>query len=254
MAVSYLSSGAYTTATATSITLPIGAGAAAGDMMIAMISIKAYNSAISTPSGWTSLGLLANGTTASGTGTGSVKVQAFYKEHTGTETNPSFTLSAPTTIAIGIIQVYRKTFPLWLDPVGAGQWQVPNSTTLNFSTNVEFPMYVTNFFAGFCATNSNTNTFVTFSSLVNSSTSGGGTFSAFTTTPSASTQLNTSLGAGLSMVSGYASVTAEGSRYAFVDFSGNTSISSDTIGFVIRLAESYIPGTNDPFSSSGFFN
>lgn len=77
---------------ALSYTLP--ADTKAGDLLIACYGGKPYDTVPSTPSGYTARSGGANGTTAMGSGAGSVYAVAFTKTHSGSESNPSSTFSA----------------------------------------------------------------------------------------------------------------------------------------------------------------
>lgn len=64
----------------TSVSPVVPATATTGDLSVLTVAAKPYNTTITTPSGWTKIGEHTNGTTASGTDTGSMIVAVYVKE------------------------------------------------------------------------------------------------------------------------------------------------------------------------------
>ena len=83
-----------TAGTDTSAAWTLPTGNAQYDLLIAIYGGKPYDATVGTPSGYSTCGSTTSGTVANGNGTGSTRVQAFYKVHSGSESNPSGTVSA----------------------------------------------------------------------------------------------------------------------------------------------------------------
>jgi hypothetical protein len=107
---------------ANSFTPGIPAGAAAGDMMLLLVAGKPYNAGYSVTAGWTQLGVYTDGTVAAGVDVGSMQVTAFWKEHDGSESNPTVTEGSPTFNSFGgLIMVWQKgAGDIWETPVDVG--------------------------------------------------------------------------------------------------------------------------------------
>jgi hypothetical protein len=138
MAISHRATGTATFSAA-SITPGIPAGSAAGDMMLMLVGGKPYNSSTSV-SGWTSAGRFEDGTTAAGTDSGSMFTEVWYKEHTGSESNPTLTEGGTTWNVVGalIMSFQKGGSDVWSVPalVGAGDtsagtgWSATSASTL----------------------------------------------------------------------------------------------------------------------------
>lgn len=104
--ISLVSAGTWATLTADgAVTIP--SGAASGDRMYLWASWKAFSITASVTD-WTAVGSeFADGTTIVGNGTGSMKVQAWYKDHDGSESNPTLDFSSSPDVAGAVIQVWR---------------------------------------------------------------------------------------------------------------------------------------------------
>jgi hypothetical protein len=105
--------------------------------MVLSVECKPYNSVITTPSGWNKVMVRTNGTTASGTDTGSVMVGVYVKVALGTESGSLTLAIASGNSAAAVINVYSK---------GAGTewfWSQASGTDpvngANFSGNVDSP-------------------------------------------------------------------------------------------------------------------
>lgn len=99
MAITYrtatgLTASSDTAAAYASLTYTLPTGHTTGDLLLCYMALKPYDTVPGTPSGYTALSGGANGTTAMGGGTGSMYAIGFYKEHDGTESNPSSAFSA----------------------------------------------------------------------------------------------------------------------------------------------------------------
>lgn len=95
------------------------------NMMLLLCGGKPYNRGIgANPAGqgWTSLGTFSDGTTAAGVDVGSMIVEAWYKEHTGSESNPTITEGSPTYDVMGaLVMVFTKAAnETWDTPVMVG--------------------------------------------------------------------------------------------------------------------------------------
>jgi hypothetical protein len=106
--------GAATSATAavTAVSPAVGAGATTGDLSILVVAAKPYNTAITTPSGWTKIGEGTNGTTASGIDTGSTIVAVYYKLDAATGAIGNITQSGASSM-VGQITTYSTDAPGW---------------------------------------------------------------------------------------------------------------------------------------------
>ena len=118
MTISIRATGTATSGTA-NLTPAIPAGATAGDMMICVYGTKPYSDAPTINNGWTSLGSATDGTVAAGVDVGSMQTRIFYKEHTGTESNPTVSNST-NNVSTALIIVFQKTAAGWAALVGAG--------------------------------------------------------------------------------------------------------------------------------------
>jgi len=135
MAISYKGVGSWATNTSTSqtVTLPTHA---AGDMLIVRAIRKPYsgtNMSCGT-SGWNLAGTVyTNGTTANGTGVGSMMVATFYKVATSSsETSPVITWGATAAPGACVAVVYQKgSSDEWATPTGVGGINSTAATTVN---------------------------------------------------------------------------------------------------------------------------
>jgi hypothetical protein len=94
-------------------------------MMLLLVGGKPFNGGIGANpvgQGWTQLGVYTNGTTAAGVDVGSMVVTAFYKEHSGSESNPTVTEGSPTWNVFGaLVMVFQKdATDTWDTPVDRG--------------------------------------------------------------------------------------------------------------------------------------
>ena len=140
MSISGRAAGTWAIGTADPTTFLIPAGATTGDLMVLMVTWKPYT-VTATVSGWTELTEWADGTTGAGNGSGSMKVGVWYKEHDGSETDPSWDASATANIGAGVVTVFQKgAGETWVAPdyrVGAiNTWGTGGGTT-SASTAIE---------------------------------------------------------------------------------------------------------------------
>ena len=118
MTISVRATGTYLSGTA-NLTPAIPAGATSGDMMLCVYGTKPYSDAPTINNGWTSLGSATDGTVAAGVDSGSMQTRIFYKEHTGTESNPTVT-NTTNNSSTALIIVFQRTEAGWAAMVGAG--------------------------------------------------------------------------------------------------------------------------------------
>jgi hypothetical protein len=136
MAISLRAVGSWATNTSTSqtVTLPTHQ---AGDMLIVRAIRKPYTSPTSlvcNTSGWAAAFTgYANGSTANGTGVGSMAVCVFYKEATSSsETNPVVTWGTTAAPGACVALSYQKDdADSWVTPTGAAGLNSTAATTIN---------------------------------------------------------------------------------------------------------------------------
>lgn len=96
------------------ITWTLPTGAVANDLLIAGYAAKNFAAIPNGPTGYTLANAGANGTVATGVGAGSVYVAGYYKNHSGTESAPSSTMSFPYALAMrGMIALTKSTANAW---------------------------------------------------------------------------------------------------------------------------------------------
>lgn len=247
MAISFIENSlVFDNATGANLTMFPSISPLAGDMLIAFIGGKAYNTTITPPSGWTSIGSSTNGTTASGVDTGSTKIEVFWKLASASEPSSyTFSLSASRTIFIGMIHVYRTTLN-WNTPTGVGaegsSWNnIVSDTSLSLLVNTYLPI---------CFVSNTDNTSITTVPFLSASNR---TLASYTAKPI--TNYSTSNGDAGGMVTGYSNVTAASSTIP-TTLSLNSSGSASERGhaFIVQLTDSPPPGgIYDPFGTFGIF-
>jgi hypothetical protein len=123
--------------------LAVPAAQVTGDMMLAIGCWKDF--AITAQiSGWTELIEIADGTTGTGNGTGSMKIGVWYKEATtDTESDPTLDFSTTTgLVGEGVITVFSKSLSFWSTPeyrqaawtASAGPQTISAGTTIDVPT------------------------------------------------------------------------------------------------------------------------
>ncbi len=246
MAISIRATGTYTNARA-NITPAIPAGAVAGDMMLCCVVNKEYNSVPTMPAGWTLVGFATDGTVASDTDTGSIRSQIFYKEHTGSETNPTVTNGNGEETS-GVILVFQKASNLfWSFPVGAGGGDNTANTTFSITAATNFGVTAGDMLivtAGLRSDN------VTLSSKLLAAT--GATMGTFVAAPT--TDHNATARDHLKHTTGYRPATA-GTNTSNPLFQATLSASHTGSGFFVRLREQADSplASFDPMGTLGFF-
>jgi hypothetical protein len=109
--------GSSSTTGVTTLTIPIPAGTAAGDVMIAQV-MNRNTATLTAPAGWTSIRRDTSGA--------EVQVSLFWKVATGSDTAPTFTLSMSFQMAGGIVS-YSGAHTT--DPIDAHSGSTGNSAT-----------------------------------------------------------------------------------------------------------------------------
>lgn len=122
--------------------LAVPAAQVTGDMMLAIGCWKDF-SITAQISGWTELIEIADGTTGTGNGTGSMKIGAWYKEATSdTESDPTLDFSTTTNLlGEGVIIVFSKSLTYWKTPVylQAAWTASAGPQTISAGTTVDVP-------------------------------------------------------------------------------------------------------------------
>ena len=82
MAISLRAAGTHTGSATlvTAINPAVPAGTTTGDLSVLVVTVKPFDTVLTTPSGWTKLGEATNGTVVAGTDTGSTKVAMYVRE------------------------------------------------------------------------------------------------------------------------------------------------------------------------------
>lgn len=99
-------------------TVTIPGGAVAGDMMYLLASWKDF-AVTASVAGWTEVTQFTDGAVATGNGTGSMKVGCWYKQHTGSEANPTLDFSGAVIGAAVIIVFSKGVNDVWATPAFA---------------------------------------------------------------------------------------------------------------------------------------
>jgi hypothetical protein len=136
MAISFRSATGITATTDTTspfanITFTLPALTQTDDLLIAVYGGKPFGTQPGDPvsgTAYTVASSIANGTTGTGGGTGSVFAEIWYKTHDGTEGNPASTMPATYSIAMTAMIALRKTVP--------GSWSVQSTTGID-ATNIQ---------------------------------------------------------------------------------------------------------------------
>lgn len=138
MAISLKTAGTWAEYTADG-TVTIPGSPAAGDRMFLFASWKDFAITASV-SGWTTIGAeFTDGAVSAGNGTGSMKVQAWYRDWITGDSNPTLDFSSSPTIGAAVIQLWTKgATDTWNDPssitaaIAANTvWSATASTTVN---------------------------------------------------------------------------------------------------------------------------
>lgn len=142
MAISLKTAGTWAEYTADgSVTIP--GSPAAGDRMFLFAAWKDFSITVTDPAGWTSIGAaFADGAVANGNGTGSVKVQAWYRDWKTGDGNPTLDFSTSPNQAGAVIQLWTKAATdSWNDPsTVTAAWPVTATTqTISASSATVVP-------------------------------------------------------------------------------------------------------------------
>jgi hypothetical protein len=249
MAISIRATGAYTNiGNAGSLTPAIPAGATAGDMMLCFVGCKEYNSVQTINQGWSLIGLATDGTIASNTDVGSMRITAFYKVHSGSEINPTVTGSNNENVTAVIIVFQKGAGVFWNFPAGAGGGDTTAGTGFSVTASTNFGITANDMVIGYAALRSDS---ATQSSIAISAT--GVTFGTFTESPA--TDAQNSNRDQMAMSGGYRLATAGTSTAAPV-YTATLAGSHTGSAFMVRLRESATDVMNasfDPMGMMGFF-
>lgn len=110
MALAFVSSTiSAATAVATALPVPYPTSITIGNPLVLLVGVKQYDSVIATPAGWIALGEITNGTTATGTDVGSVKMAAFGREAVGGETGNLTVAISGAAVSSAYGSIYRYT-------------------------------------------------------------------------------------------------------------------------------------------------
>jgi hypothetical protein len=122
VAISLKTAGSWARMVTDNGTVAIPGSPAAGDRMFLFGTWKTYTITVADPSGWTPIGTeFANGTTAAGNGTGSVKVMAWYRDWVSGDAAPAIDYSAAPTEGHWVIMLWQKA--------GGDTWGTPSTAT-----------------------------------------------------------------------------------------------------------------------------
>lgn len=142
MAISSVNTSAWTEITTDLATVAIPGTPQAGDRMLLLVTWKDFSRTL-TVSGWTSCGAaFADGSVGSGNGTGSMKVQAFYRDWQSGDANPVLDWDATTNLLAGaIVNLIRKAADEeWSTPLlVTAAWPSSSSQTISASSTVLVP-------------------------------------------------------------------------------------------------------------------
>lgn len=109
MALAFVSSTiSAATASATALPVPYPASITIGNPLVLLVGTKAFSATITTPDGWIPLGEVTNGSVATGTDVGSVKMAAFAREAVGGETGNLTVSISGASSSYGSIYRYTK--------------------------------------------------------------------------------------------------------------------------------------------------
>ena len=226
MTIAIRATGTYTSGTA-NLTPAIPAGATAGDMMICAYGTKPYNDAPTINNGWTSLGSATDGTVAAGVDTGSMQTRIFYKQHTGTESNPTVT-NTTNNVSGAVIIVFQKSTGTW-EIAGAGGGDATAGTGFSVTAASNPGITSGDMLVAYAAIRSDAGT----QSAIGI-TATGATIAAFTESPA--TDLATTSGGDMAMSGGYAACTA-GTASAAPVYASTLAAAHTGSAFIVRLRE-----------------
>jgi hypothetical protein len=248
MAISIRATGTYVSGgNPASVSPAIPAGAAAGDLMLCFVACKEFNSVQTMNQNWSLIGFATDGTVASNTDVGSMRVTAFYKIHTGSETNPTVTGTNFQAVGAVIIVFQKAAGVFWDLPAGAGGGDATAGTGFSVTASTNFGITSGDMVVGYAGIRSDAGT----QSAI-SITATGVTMGTFTESPT-NDLVNTNRDQ-MAMSGGYRLATAGTSTAAPV-YASTLAASHTGSAFMVRLRESATDpfGNFDPFGIMGFF-
>ena len=228
MTISIRATGTYTSGTA-NLTPAIPAGATAGDMMICAYGTKPYSDAPTINNGWTSFGSATDGTVAAGVDVGSMQTRIFYKEHTGTESNPTVTNTTNNVSGAVIIVFQKGAGTSWAAMAGAGGGDNTAGTGFSVTASANPGITVGDMLVAYAAIRSDAGTQSAIGITATSAT-----IAAFTESPAA--DLATTSGGDMAMSGGYATCTA-GTATAAPVYASTLAAAHTGSMFLVRLRE-----------------
>ena len=227
MAISIRATGTATFGTA-NLTPAIPAGATGGDMMICVYGTKPYSDAPTINNGWTSLGSATDGTVAAGVDVGSMQTRILYKEHTGTESDPTVT-NTTNNVSGALIIVFQKTTGTWgIAGAGGGDNTVGSVFAVTMSSDVGHT--AGDMVVGGAAFRSDAATPVTINSMIIAGT----TLGSYTKSPA--TDPETTSGGDMGMTIGYIPVNS-GTSTSAPEFNCTLGGAHTGSAFFARLRE-----------------
>src|SRR3990167_7161408 len=162
MSIAVRAAGAWSPGTS-GFTVGIPAGTTTGDIMLLFLGHKPYSATIDTPTGWTKIAATegANGTTASGVDTGSVKWACFYREWQSGDGNPTVQAVSSSTPALTVILSFSKTAASWETPAAAKGSDTSSGTGSSLTMDADPGITVDDMLAAFSVIAGNDATFGT---------------------------------------------------------------------------------------------
>jgi hypothetical protein len=132
MTIGLRAEGTFAVLIADAVVPTIPAATQAGDMMILLAAGKPSNTAVAETggAGWSLIGQIVPAVfvATSAADLGTVIVTAWYKEHDGSEVNPTVTHTT-SDVQIVVVHSFTKTAAAWTAPVGAGSDMAVASTS-----------------------------------------------------------------------------------------------------------------------------
>jgi len=230
MAIALRAVGTWAAGTANqTFTIPSSPSAPqAGDMMLLFYGTKPYNDNPTINNGWASLGSATDGTTAAGNDVGSMQARIFWKQHTGTESNPTVT-NATNNVSGGVIIVFSKASTSVWSTAHGGAGDATAGTGFSATTAAGISFAPNDLVAAFAALRSDAAT----QSAISLAASGI-TFGAFTESPAS--DLASISGGDIAASGGYAAVTA-GTATVTLTYASTLAASHTGSFYAVRLRE-----------------
>jgi hypothetical protein len=247
MAIAFRATGAWTDNNAGTLGLTIPAGAVAGDLMVAFVGGKPFSSVLTINQSWNNGGGATDGTTNAGGNTGSMQARIFWKIHTGTETNPTVSITS-NNVYSGVIVVFSKDAASFWDLAFGGGGDDTAGTAFSATTTNTISLTTNDWIAAFGASRSDNGT---FGNLGISAT--GMVFGAFNSRPTANYATGT--GGNMSARSGHFTATS-GTSDSAITITSTLGASHTGSMFLVRMRESAtdpLAASFDPFGMMGFF-